>query len=77
MTAATPGSVVSIYMDTPRTLTDGDFIRTSSGRLYEIAAVRIQERGKHAGRQHLRVVVMPPDYDTGDAVVHPLMWYRR
>lgn len=82
MTAASPGSIVGIYMDTTRTLDPGDYIQTGTGRVYEIQAVRVQQRGVHVGRQHLRVVVMPPEFDLGAAIAAgaraiPLVWYRR
>lgn len=86
---ANVGETVSIYMDTAVPLFVGDFIRTKSGRLYQIKSVREQQKGRHAprydpnsgakirqGRQHLQVEVMPPDMalDPED-VVHGIHWY--
>lgn len=83
------GANVSIYMDTQRVIRSGDFVRTRTGRLYQVTAVREQQRGKHGpvydahaghkvmqGRQHLRCEVMPSDMDLDvDDVVHGVHWY--
>lgn len=75
---AAPGAVVGLYMDTARELEVGDEIHTRSGRRYEIASVRRQERGKHIGRWHLRCLVLAPDHPTDpDVAVHSIWWYPR
>ena len=75
--AAGIGSVVSLYMDTPRKLEVGNAIQTGSGRLYEITALRRQERGKHTGRWHIGALVVDPALaDTYDRII-PLAWYPR
>ena len=52
--------------------------KPTTGRTYRIQHVRIQERGRHKGRQHLMVEVMPPDFEpTPDDVVHTILWYPR
>ena len=57
---------------------DQTFIRTRTGRTYHVLSVRVQQRGKHAGRQHLRVLVCAPDVVLADdADVRELWWYRR
>lgn len=72
------GEQARLYYDGARPVDVGDFIRTPTGRTYLVDHVRIQERGKHAGRQHLVTTVMPDDHEPElDAVVHPIHWYRR
>lgn len=73
-----PGEQASLYYDSPRPVEAGDYIRTASSRTYLVTSARIQLRGKHAGRQHLTTIVMPPDHVVEDgATVHALHWYRR
>ena len=52
------GTNVGLYVDLVARVAVGDVIETQTGRRYGVASVRVQERGKHAGRQHLRVVVL-------------------
>jgi hypothetical protein len=68
------GAVVSIYYD-GRALLVGDFLRTATGRLYEVASVRVQARGGHKGRQHLRCLVAREIVP--GARVLSLRWYLR
>ncbi|QDP45538.1 hypothetical protein SEA_FUZZBUSTER_54 [Microbacterium phage FuzzBuster] len=76
--AAPAGAVVKLYVDTRWSIERGDVIKTQSGRRYLVESVRIQERGKHAGRKHLVVIVMAQDDPTPeDANVIPIRWYRR
>lgn len=78
--AAPVGSNVSLYMDTPRDIQPGDYIVTHSGRSYLVDSVRIQQRGKHAGRKHMRVIVVDPatvPHGDDEEVIHPLFWYSR
>lgn len=59
-------------------VTEGDYIRTGTGRTYLVDKARRQQEGKHAGRYLLATTVMPDDHQTEpDAVVHLLAWYRR
>jgi hypothetical protein len=72
------GSVVSLYIDTTRQVLVNEFIRTQTGRTYQIVSVRTQQRGKHAGRrQHLRALVVPATTPTEDDTVIPILWYPR
>ena len=73
---APAGAVVRLYVDTRFPLAVGEGIHTPTGRRYEILEHRVQERGKHAGRQHLVVRVMDPsepelERSTG------IWWYAR
>lgn len=54
------GAVVSLYVDLVESVAVGDQIRTGTGRSYEVLAVRVQQRGKAAGRHHLRCIVIDP-----------------
>lgn len=80
MTGAAVGTEVYLYYDSPRDVREGDLIVvSSSGRTYLVRTVRVQQRGKHAGRRkHLRAVVVPTGTSpAAGAVAHPLHWYRR
>lgn len=78
MTGKPPGSLVRISYDGWATCEPGDFLRTMAGRLYLIHSVRIQQRGKHTGRQHLVCVVMEPGHKPeAGARVHRIQWYPR
>lgn len=73
-----PGEPAALTYDSARPVEPGDYIRTPTGRTYLVTSVRVQARGRHAGRQHLATVVMAPDHVVEpDATVHPLHWYRR
>lgn len=79
---APAGAEVGLYMDTRREIFVGDEIRTPTGRRYLVVRNRIQDRGKHLGRQHLRAVVLADDaphaYDRDpDATTHCVVWYKR
>ena len=75
---APPGRIVSLYMDTLRTIEVGDEIETRSGRRYEVQSVRVQSRGKHVGRKHLMALVLDPDHPRDpDVTIHALWWYSR
>jgi hypothetical protein len=69
------GAVVRIYYD-GRRLEKGDVLQTLTGRMYLVVHVRLQAKGKHAGRrQHLACVVVseaPPE-----TRVLPIRWYSR
>ncbi|WP_028474066.1 hypothetical protein [Nocardioides alkalitolerans] len=73
-----PGESAALYVDMVRSVEPGDYIVTGTGRTYLVDAVRVQERGKHVGRQHLTTVVMEPGHEPeADATVHRISWYRR
>lgn len=84
---APPGAEVGLYVDLRALVDTGDIIETRSGRRYRVVSVRVQARGKNAGRQHLRAVVMEegerdpfegltPDHPTIPRV-HRIRWYAR
>lgn len=52
------GAEVGIHVDLVARVEVGDVIETDTGRRYGVVAVRVQAKGKHRGRQHLRVVVL-------------------
>lgn len=73
-----PGEHAWLYYDGAAPVAAGDYIRTGTGRTYLVQTVRVQQKGKHTGRQHLSTVVMAPDHEPEpDATVHPIRWYRR
>lgn len=75
---APAGATVGLYYDSPRAVESGDFLRTPTGRTYLIESVRIQGRGLHVGRQHLRATVMEAGHvPEPDARVLPIYWYGR
>lgn len=83
---APAGAIVRIYLDLVARVGTGDIIETQSGRRYRVLGVRVQERGKHAGRQHLSCVVLGPDELTYEGMtpdhpsiptVHKIRWYPR
>jgi hypothetical protein len=51
--AAPEGALVCLHLDLESTVVRGDVIETQTGRRYAVATVRVQERGKHRGRQHV------------------------
>lgn len=70
------GAEVKLTYDAPdRDVAAGDGIRTPSGRSYLVIASRRQERGKHAGRWHLRCIVV--DGIPAGVAIHPLFWHSR
>jgi hypothetical protein len=72
------GETAALYVDVLQTVHVGDYIRTLTGRTYLVTAVRIQQRGKHVGRQHLKTVVMAPGHVVEpDAEVITIAWYAR
>lgn len=74
---APDGAVVGLYVDLDHLVREGHVIETRSGRRYLVVAVRIQERGKNAGRQHLRAIVVPKDDLCPTPMTHRIRWYRR
>jgi hypothetical protein len=77
MTAAPLGAEVSLYYDAARPIQVDEFLQTPTGRTYRIIGVRIQQRGKNVGRQHLRAVVSDPAEITEGDVVRVIHWYAR
>ena len=73
--AAPIGREVSLYYDGCQQLEPDNCLQTPTGRTYYITHVRVQTRGQHRGRQHLRAVVVekPPE----GSKVHPIYWYPR
>ncbi len=70
------GATVRLFYDSPARVAPGDCLVTPTGRTYLIMSVRVQVRGKHAGRrQHLACLVQsaPPV----DARLHVIRWYKR
>ncbi len=76
---ATPiGDTCSLYVDAAQPLEKGDYIITKTGRTYEVLTVRVQEKGKYEGRQHLNVLVLDPEAPRDpDAYTLSLHWYSR
>ena len=74
---APAGAEVGLYVDLVATVRIGDVIETRSGRRYRVIAVREQLRGKAAGRQHLRAVVLEADDPGEGGAVHRIRWYAR
>lgn len=73
---APAGAVVAIYVDLADAVAIGDVIETQTARRYGVVAVRVQQRGEHVGRQHLRCVVLGVG-EGGGGAVHRIRWYRR
>lgn len=71
------GNIVRLYFDTPRTLDEGDVVRSPTGRAYRIVHVRRQERGIHEGRWHVQGLVMDPGSVTADDNIFDYVWYPR
>lgn len=71
---APAGALVRIFYDGAKVLV-GEALRTPTGRIYVVASRRVQQRGKHAGRQHLACHVCKEAPE--GAKVLPLRWYRR
>ena len=74
--SAPAGAAVGIYVDLVDEVAVGDVIQTQTGRRYLVLGRRVQLRGKHVGRQHLRCVVVERG-DLASACVHEIRWYRR
>lgn len=74
--SAPAGTEVGLYVDLPENVQPGHELWTQTGRRYLVTAVRVQLRGAHVGRQHLRCVVLEPAARTR-SVVHRIRWYKR
>ena len=72
------GSLVRLTYDGPP-LREGDYLRThTTGRLYLAMRVRVQEKGKHRGRQHISAIVVDRNHVVEpDARVRPIHWHPR
>ncbi|WP_374978115.1 hypothetical protein ACEYYH_10565 [Microbacterium trichothecenolyticum] len=70
------GAVVKLYIDSRQQLEVGDVVETEAGRRYDVLTVRVQERGKHRGRQHFSARVMAPDEPPRERTQR-IRWYRR
>lgn len=73
MATAPAGALVGIYYD--GLVARGQYLRTRTGRLYEVVSVRVHRRGVHLGRRHLQCIVRT-EAPQG-AAVRPLYWYPR
>jgi len=71
------GAVVQItYDNSGEVISVGDWLRTPTGRAYQVLEVRTVQRGPNALRRHrLRCLVAAEAPD--DARVHPLYWFSR
>lgn len=69
------GAVMKISYDGDAGHAEGHVLRATTGRLYLIIHIRRQTRGKHAGRLHLKCLVI--DELPFGAVTHPLAWHPR
>jgi predicted transcriptional regulator len=74
VSAAPKGAVVRIYYD-GAAVHVGEALQTPTGRTYLVLERRLQVRGKHVGRQHLRCVV-GAELESGTKVLK-LRWYKR
>lgn len=81
------GAIVSMHLDLKARVDIGDLIETRTGRRYLVLDVRVQQRGKNAGRQHVRCNVLGKDgevpiepnelADPRVRMVHRIRWYAR
>lgn len=79
MSAAPAGAFVRIYVDGLEVL-PGDALRTPTGRTYMVMVMerRVQQRGKHVGRQHLGCLIAAPDAGIPEGTrVRRMHWYKR
>lgn len=74
------GATVRIYVDLVERVEVDHVIQTTSGRRYRVIGVRVQQRGKHAGRQHLQCLVIERSMLVGEWIettIHHIRWYPR
>lgn len=70
-------SEVGLYYDSPQEVGVGDYLQTPTGRTYFARTVRVQSRGEHIGRKHIRAIVIDRREIEPDGIVHPIHWYKR
>lgn len=71
------GSIVSLYYDGWAVAEEGDVIQTTTGRSYRVISNRVQEKGRHRGRQHIKALVIDKCDVSEEDTVLPLYWYAR
>jgi hypothetical protein len=74
------GATVRIHVDLVAPVALGDVVKTTSGRSYRVLGVRVQLRGKHAGRQHLVCLVTDGKMtvrEWASTTIHRIRWYPR
>lgn len=78
--SARAGAEVGLYMDSRDEIEVGDaLVSNTTGRAYLVMSVRVQQRGDHIGRQHVRAIVfnhhfdLPPDHGK----LLRFAWYTR
>lgn len=82
MPKAPIGALVSIYYDGAQLVQPGDALesfnwkREPTGRVYLVREVRVQQRGAHVGRQHLKCIVGTCESEVA-GTMHPIYWYPR
>lgn len=83
---APAGAIVRLHVDLVVRVKVDDVIETQSGRGYRVLGVREQQRGKHAGRQHLQCLVLSARWQEdaaawaewmGFSIIHQIRWYKR
>lgn len=75
---APAGAVVSLYVDLCRPVQRGHVIETQTGRQYGVLSVRVQMRGAHSGRQHLKCLVLSDEDEVAPStIIHRIRWYKR
>jgi len=80
VTSAPIGAITSITYDTDDGIEVGDWLRTSTGRAYQVIAVRTVRRGPNAGTRHRLSVLVAAEVPHGappNRRVHALVWYKR
>jgi hypothetical protein len=80
VTAAAAGAEVRIYVDLVAEVAIGHVIETQTGRRNGVVGVRVQRRGEHVGRQHLRCVVLERTMtvrERAETTIHRIRWYAR
>lgn len=79
MTTAPPGAEVRLTWDGSAYCELGDeLVTATTGRRYLVVGLRQQTKGIHAGRWHLRCIVLAPDHPRDpDSTVHRIAWYPR
>lgn len=71
------GEPAYLYIDAAQEMEEGDVVRTPSGKSYRVVSTRIQQKGKHIGRQHLQTIVIDPKEVSSTDTVLEIHWYPR